>query len=425
MPWAIGGLVEGFYGPPWSWDDRVALARWCADRGMTHYLSAPKDDPRHRERWRDPYPAEDLAGFERVASEGGLELGFAVSPGLSIDYADGDDRAALGAKIDQGLSAGASFACLALDDIPTRPGLGEDHAALTTWLRGELSGSEDLLLVPTEYTGLGATPYLEALATGLPDGVLVAWTGPTVVADELRVDQARRRADAVGRPPFIWDNYPVNDAVMADRLFLGPLRGRDPGLVDVCSGYLANPMVQPASSKLPLASIAAWLRGEDPEAAWAEEAEGWQVFADACDGTRPRELVRSFLDARDDASRAALASWLDEAATCEAPRAVADEAADWLSQARREARLGRMALALLDEAAGGRTGAELALLVALEWAQVQRSKVTVMGPRRSVRPVISQDRDGGWVFHREAVQADANAVDDLVRVALDEAGGGD
>ena len=30
-----------------------------------------------------------------------------------------------------------------------------------------------------------------------------------------------------------------------------------------------------------------------------------------------------------------------------------------------------MALALLDDATGGRAGAELALLVALEWAQMQ------------------------------------------------------
>ncbi|MCB1015823.1 MAG: beta-N-acetylglucosaminidase domain-containing protein [Acidimicrobiales bacterium] len=56
MPWDIRGLIEGFYGRPWSWDERCAVARFVAERGMTHYVYAPKDDPRHRERWRDPYP---------------------------------------------------------------------------------------------------------------------------------------------------------------------------------------------------------------------------------------------------------------------------------------------------------------------------------------------------------------------------------
>ena len=45
-----------------------------------------------------------------------------------------------------------------------------------------------------------------------------------------------------------------------------------------------------------------------------------------------------------------------------------------------------------------------------------------MGPRRSVRPVISQDGGGAWRYHREAVQQDANPIDQLVRLALEEAG---
>ena len=50
------GIVEGFFGPPWSMAHRKALFRFGAKRGMNTYLYAPKDDPYHRERWRDPYP---------------------------------------------------------------------------------------------------------------------------------------------------------------------------------------------------------------------------------------------------------------------------------------------------------------------------------------------------------------------------------
>ena len=51
------------------------MAAWCADRGMTDYVYAPKDDPKHRERWRDPYDADELAGFERFAAEAKPGLG--------------------------------------------------------------------------------------------------------------------------------------------------------------------------------------------------------------------------------------------------------------------------------------------------------------------------------------------------------------
>ena len=35
---AVKGIVEGFYGPPWTWDDRVEVGQFCAARGMTHYV---------------------------------------------------------------------------------------------------------------------------------------------------------------------------------------------------------------------------------------------------------------------------------------------------------------------------------------------------------------------------------------------------
>ncbi|MBI2990565.1 MAG: beta-N-acetylglucosaminidase domain-containing protein, partial [Deltaproteobacteria bacterium] len=50
------GIVEGFFGPPWSMAHRAAIFEFGARRGMNTYLYAPKDDPYHRERWKEPYP---------------------------------------------------------------------------------------------------------------------------------------------------------------------------------------------------------------------------------------------------------------------------------------------------------------------------------------------------------------------------------
>jgi hyaluronoglucosaminidase len=418
----VKGIIEGFYGPPWTWQARLEVSRWCASRGMTHYVYAPKDDPKHRDRWREPYDAAELAGFERLVADGALEVGFAISPGLSIDADDDADRAALLAKCEQVLVRGVRLLCLALDDIPFRDGLGEAHARLTAWLHGAVGDRARLLLVPTEYVGSRPTPYLDALAAGVPDGVPIGWTGDAVVNDVITTEQAVERAAALGgRPPLLWDNYPVNDAVMADRLFMGPLRGRDAGLVAACDGYLANPMVQPRASTLPLASIAAWLRGEDPVACWQEEAAalGWQTFAEACDGEVPRELVRAVV-AGGDTER--LRAWLESAVDCAAPE-LGSEVEPWLAQIHAEARVGIEAVRLLEASRAGHVDHALhgALKLAGLWPPLRGSTRTVMGARCSFRPALVQRRDGRWAVDSSALTEGENAIDDLVRGALHSA----
>ena len=432
LPWPIRSVIEGFYGDPWTWDARAEVMRWCHERAMTHYLYAPKNDPLHRERWRELYGPEMLAGFDRLVGEATLQVGFAISPGLSIDYGSADDRAALAAKVDQLVERGVGLVALLLDDIPVRPGLGVEHADLTRWLRDHLEGRATLLLTPTEYTGTRPTAYLDALAEGVPPDVAIGWTGETVVCDEITVAQATARAESLGgRPPFVWDNYPVNDAIMADRLFLGPLRGREVGLGPVCSGYAANPMTQPRSSLPALASIAGYLRGDDPVAAWEADLGDLRTFAEACDGERPAQLVESALDAvggldlpSDLDALDELDEWLRAARSCGAP-GLEGEAEAWVEQAHAEAAVGVVAVKLLRAAsdpdgplAERRRIAERALTLAYLWPPLRRSTVTVMGPRCSFRPVLAQGPDGEWRFRAAALTDDDNAIDRLVRAAL-------
>jgi hypothetical protein len=405
------GVIEGFYGPPWSWDARVEVAAWCAERGMRDYVYAPKDDPKHRHDWRAPYEADELAGFERFASEGALALGFAISPGLSIDADDADDRAALAAKVDQVVAVGAERVVLALDDIPFGGGpQGEAHARLTTWLREHLGERASLSLIPTEYVGTRSTPHLDALAAGVPEDVAIGWTGRAVVNDSITVADADARAASLGgRPPLLWDNYPVNDAVMGDRLFVGPLRGREPGLADACAGYLANPMEHARASMLPLASIAALLRDEDPVAVWEATAAdlGWLAFAHACDGEQARAVVAS-------GDRGAMRALFGDAAVCAAP-GLEEEAEPWLTQVHRDARLALTALDVLE----GERGVDTVLGLGVRWQASRRSATTVFGPRCSVRVLIGQAEDGTWRVEPGAIEHDQSAIDALVRRALD------
>lgn len=430
----LSGIIEGFYGRPWSWAARAEIARQCAAWGMTDFVYAPKDDPKHRHEWRAPYDDGELEAFAAFAGSGTLRLGFGISPGLSIDADSPEDRAALAAKVDQVVGAGAGLVVLCVDDIPFGgEAQGRAHGELAAWLRGHLADRAELALVPTEYVGIHATPYLRALDRHLPPDVPVGWTGDAVVNDNITTAQARARARATGdRPPLLWDNVPVNDGLMGDRLHLGPLWGRDDDLHGALSGYLANPMVQPTASLLPLASAAAWLRGEDPIAAWATEADrrGWRIFAEACDGAVPHALVAMAADTfatgkllPEDLDP--LRSWFEEAATVDAP-GIGEDCQGWIEQVRTEASVALEAVAVLqsalDEDAGGGAGmdeAERTFVLGFRWRVLQGAPLSVMGPRLGFRPMLGQATDGTWAFRRSSVIEGANAVDALCRLAFD------
>lgn len=430
-PGAPVGIIEGFYGRPWTWDERLLVMAFCAQRGMTHYLYAPKDDPLHRAAWRTPYGPDDLAGFDRLVAAGTLEVGFAVSPGLSIDYDDAADRDALVAKFTQLVDRGVGLVALALDDIEPRPGLGAAHARLAGAVVDALGDRCRVVLVPTDYTSVRSTPYLDELAAGLDASVAVAWTGPTVVCDEITVAQVRGRSEALGdRPPLVWDNYPVNDAIMADQLFTGPLRGRDPGVRASCAGWLANPGVQPRVSLPALASVASWAASGDAHAGWQAafddpQVHGARTFAEACDAAVPGALIDAVLARWPHGPLAELAAWMDAAATCDAGAMAADDVAAWVDQVRAEAAVGQVACALLADLAAepGRRPppgvTARAMVLAVTWPAVRRSPATVFGPRCSFRPVLAQHDDATWAYHRESLTVDANVIDRLVRFALD------
>ena len=148
-------MIEGFYGSPWTHTARLDAIAFLSERGMNAYVYAPKDDPRHRAEWREPYDDEESARFRELAAactEGSARFGFALSPGLDIGYRDADDRAALLAKLVPLLDAGVGWFVLALDDIPPRPKLGPDQADLATWLLDDLRARDYqfwLTLVPT------------------------------------------------------------------------------------------------------------------------------------------------------------------------------------------------------------------------------------------------------------------------------------
>ena len=93
------GIIEGFYGPPWSWEERHEVCAALAADGMDTYVYAPKDDRLHRERWREPYPEAELEQFGALVEAGTLRVGVGISPGLSMELGSSEDRRRLVQKL--------------------------------------------------------------------------------------------------------------------------------------------------------------------------------------------------------------------------------------------------------------------------------------------------------------------------------------
>lgn len=285
-PFRHRGLVEGFYGRPWDHADRLWWIDQLAALGMNTYVVAPKDDPLQRQRWREPYPPEECSRFGELVARGreaGVSVGFAVSPGLSIRYADAADVAALVDKLRAFAALGARFLALCLDDVPTELVHEEDraafgslaaaHVALAHAVQRALGPEVMLWLVPTDYAGNDPSPYLEELGAGLDPSLEVAWTGRTTVPPSVRADEASARAALLRRKVLLWDNVPVSDGPMRSMLHLVPYCGREPGLADHASGVLLNPMQHARASYVAVAGAAAFLADParfDAEAAWQD-----------------------------------------------------------------------------------------------------------------------------------------------------------
>jgi hyaluronoglucosaminidase len=280
---AVRGVIEGFYGNPWTHEQRLALIDFLGARGMNTFVYAPKDDPLLRRGWRVPYDGEALerlAALVARCNAAGMRLAWCISPGLSIRYSDPSDLDALAAKIRSVVALGVSRIGLFLDDIPRELQHPEDraafgdlahaHVALVDRIHATLPEGTRLVVCPTVYWGTGTEPYVATLGEVDPR-VDLFWTGRTICSPTLDLADAATFARTTNRPPTYWDNYPVNDVAMGYELHIGPYRGRDPHLWRASTGIVANGMELFEASRIPFATIADYLRdpeGYEPEASW-------------------------------------------------------------------------------------------------------------------------------------------------------------
>ncbi|MBO5397103.1 MAG: beta-N-acetylglucosaminidase domain-containing protein [Clostridia bacterium] len=307
---SVRGYIEGFYGNPWKSEERPEMLRLMALFGENTHYYAPKDDPYHRNKWRELYPENEASQLKALVDEAKslfVDFYYCIAPGLSMKYSDDGEFESLKAKTRQLYTLGISRFGLLLDDIPSDLFYEEDkikygnavnaHVELVKKYRDflkTLSPDVKLTVCPTSYRGKGTEPELVEFASAIPPDIDVFFTGSDICSKEITLSEAEIFNKNNFRKPLYWDNYPVNDAEMFMEMHLGPVIGRDPELFKGSAGLISNCMEYFGCNKFPLITIAAYLWNSedyDPEESFLEavnfllpeeEREAFILLSDHC-----------------------------------------------------------------------------------------------------------------------------------------------
>ncbi len=272
----LRGILEGFYGPPWTADERLEMIRFAWRTRMNTYVWSPKDELGSRLLWRFGYGDEELASLASMTELGerlGIEVCALLSPGIGVAYSSQGDRELVFQKLELFTSLGARCVGLAFDDID-RSLRDEDQVRYGGELaRAQVDLANDVAsrihaaspevrfgFVPTDYSSsaMMANPeYSSVIAATLSPKSFVGWTGPEIVSSSIVGDDLSWATQHLARAPVVGDNYPVVDGGRkGGALQLGAVERRDALAVSQAAGWISNGMPLPLASRFALASVA-------------------------------------------------------------------------------------------------------------------------------------------------------------------------
>lgn len=276
---AFRGVVEGFYGTPWSHEARLRQLEFYGQNKLNTYIYGPKDDPYHTSpNWRKPYPDKEAAQIRelvKAAANNEVDFVWAIHPGRDIRW-DAEDRQALMDKFENMYQLGVRSFAVFFDDISGEGTKADRQAELLNYIdnhfvkvKGDVT---PLIMCPTEYNKSWSNVqggYLTTLGDKLNPTIEIMWTGDRVIAciDKPTMEWIN---PLLKRKAYIWWNFPVSDYVR-DHLLLGAVYGNGLDIKDDMSGFVANPMERSEASKIALYSVAdyAWnLQAYNSEASW-------------------------------------------------------------------------------------------------------------------------------------------------------------
>jgi hyaluronoglucosaminidase len=255
------GVIEGFYGNPWSHKDRLRQFDFYGQYKMNTYVFGPKDDPYHRARWREPYPEAEAAQLKELidaAHKNKVKFVWAIHPAGDIKWCL-EDSVNVANKLELMYNLGVRSFAVFFDDVWGEGARGDKQAGLLNYLTDNFvrkhNDVEPLIMCPSQYNkGWTSGDYLNTLGTKMYPEVRIMWTGNSVV-DMIGEKDMEWINEQIKRKAYIWLNYPVNDYCQS-RLLMGKTYGNDLNINNMVSGFCSNPMEYAEASKVSLYSIA-------------------------------------------------------------------------------------------------------------------------------------------------------------------------
>lgn len=270
----ICGVVEGFYGKPWTFEQRKDLFSRIKTMRLNAFLYAPKDDVKHRSRWRQLYSEQEAVQLKSLIDEAhanNIDFYYSLAPGLDMTYSDENDLDLLIRKFDQLVSLGCKSFAILFDDIEPRldekdKEMFKDYAcaqvSVTNLIYKHLRCPK-FLFCPTEYCETRAVPsllesnYLKTIGSGLMQGIDILWSGSQVISKYITVESIEALTRIIERKPVIWENLHAND-YDRKRIFLGPYSGRSTKIIPLLRGVLTNPNCEYEANYIAIHTLAQW-----------------------------------------------------------------------------------------------------------------------------------------------------------------------
>ena len=267
------GVVEGFYGEPWSHEKRLSIMDFMGRHKMNSYVYGPKDDPYHRTPyWRQPYPEEEgkkISELAERARRNNINFVWAIHPGGDIRW-DKADYDSLLNKFNSMYDLGVRQFAIFFDDIKGKGTDSHKQAAMLNDIVKDFVNKKNdvknLIVCPTDYAKSRADStdngQLAVYGRELDPGVDVFWTGKVVCGD-IEPESLEFVDSRIKRPALVWWNFPVSD-YCRHNLLMGPVYGLDTTLNStMMAGLETNPMENGEASKSAIYSVAdyAWNPG--------------------------------------------------------------------------------------------------------------------------------------------------------------------
>lgn len=260
------GVVEGFYGTPWSHEVRKSLIAFYGTNKMNAYLYGPKDDPYHSSpNWRLPYPEKEATQIKDLIDachRARVDFVWAIHPGKDIKWNE-EDYQNLVAKFNKMYDLGVRDFAIFFDDIEGEGTNPVKQVELLNRLTDEFVKQKGdvspLTVCPTDYSKLWANPTekgsLAIYGRTLNPEIKIFWTGDVVCSD-LTPSTLEFINSRIKRPAYYWWNFPVTDYAR-HIVMQGPVYGLDTTLTaEQTCGVISNPMEHGEASKLGLYGVA-------------------------------------------------------------------------------------------------------------------------------------------------------------------------